>query len=349
MARCAPQLRNSSSVLMSHRSVRFSPLNRRVLGFALGAAGNVCSFLYSHPLRAGEPVEPCPSRESIGSAIDSLLGKPLLSADDLKLIEVVDLGDRYIIKVKESAREYTDESRDCAKRARVAAVFVALTLAPPDIGILDESTSATSDGANLEAAPKVPITAPVAPVAPVAVPKTRLPASSPNAWTAGAEIGAKVDIAPRNDRSAVDIGGQFQFIYASPSWGVTLGGDIPSSSTLEFKPIRVQQARYTAFAGMRLLWRMREVRTSVDVCATAAMLRLRQLDSAEANTVTRAEPALHLASTWALGERWISPFFGVSAELVPVTIPIAVEPRGIVGHSSAVWLGLAAGVAFGPY
>lgn len=40
---------------------------------------------------------------------------------------------------KGRTREYAEPSRSCEQRARTAAVFVALTLAPPDIAAGDEA------------------------------------------------------------------------------------------------------------------------------------------------------------------------------------------------------------------
>ena len=110
--------------------------------------------------------------------------------------------------------------------------------------------------------------------------------------------------------------------------------------------MRVHQARYAGFAGVRLHWRGLRLKANVDVCAQMSLLRLRQ-DAPNANAVTRVEPALHLGNTWSLSDQWVSPFIGIHAELVPFPVAIAVEPRGVIGHSSAVWFGLALGLAIG--
>jgi hypothetical protein len=48
-------------------------------------------------------------------------------------LRVQDFGQRFSVSIAEQTREYLDEKRDCEERARVAAVFAALTLEPPDV------------------------------------------------------------------------------------------------------------------------------------------------------------------------------------------------------------------------
>ncbi len=325
----------------------------RILGFAVGAAGILCVSPDARSAPAGDTPasETCPSRDSIGVAVQSLLGESQLPSEELNLVEVVDLGDRYVIKVKGRVREYTDESRDCAKRARVAAVFVALTLAPPDIGASEDGPSPKPNASPAEPPPQAstsPPPAPPPPVQPVNAPVVpKLPAT--RSWAPGVEIGVSAAMAPRSDTTLFDLGGQFKFVFASPQWGLILGANIPTASTLLLESIRIQQARYSAILGVRLNLHTEQLRGALDICAMSALLRLRQLDLPTANTVTRVESGLHVGTTWALSGRLVSPYVGGYAEFIPATIPIAVEPRGIIGHSSAVWFGLSAGMALGWY
>ncbi len=321
----------------------------RILGFAVGAAGILCASLCPHSACASDlPVgEACPSRDSIGVAVQSLLGESQLSSEELSLVEVIDLGDRYVIKVKGRVREYTDEARDCAKRARVAAVFVALTLAPPDIGAPEGLPK--SDVSRPEPAPQASTAPAATTLPPIATPVHTPPTPLPQSWTPGVEIGVSAAIAPRSDRTLFDLGGQFNFVFTSPQWGFIFGANIPTASKLMLESIQIQQTRYSAILGMRLNLHIEQLRGAVDICAMSALLRLRQLELPSANTVNSVESGLHIGTTWALRGRLISPYVGGYAELIPATIPIAVEPTGVIGHSSAVWLGLTAGIALGWY
>jgi len=51
------------------------------------------------------------------------------------VVELVDLGAAFQVVVAGRVRAYQDEARDCTHRARVAAVFVALTIDPASIAM----------------------------------------------------------------------------------------------------------------------------------------------------------------------------------------------------------------------
>ena len=130
---------------------------------------------------------------------------------------------------------------------------------------------------------------------------------------------------------------------------MTLGADIPNSSTLEFESIRVRQARYSGDLGLRYSWHSSVTRVVFDVGALVGMVRLQQVDGSSTSKVSRVEAGLRAGAGMALEGRSVSPFVGGFAELLPVTNPIAVEPRGIIGRTSAMWIGLIIGVALGSY
>ncbi len=308
---------------------------------------------YSHWASAGEPTstETCPGRDATVSAVRAVLGQSSIPSDDLEKIEISDLGERYIIAVKGRTREYTDEMRDCAKRARVAAVFVALTLAPPDIG--------SSDASQTKPAPEVPdrpkvSTTPDAPVvaAPVPVPPPRLAPpvqSTTSNWFPLAELGAKLAVTPFTSPSIAAWGGQFRGIFACSRWGGALGLDIPARSTFELEAIRIQLARYTADLSLRMKWEKDSMRTSLDLGPLISLLQLRQLDLPDAKRVSRGQAGLRAGAVVAWMNQHVSPFVGADVELMPSTIPIRVEPNGEIGRTSSVWLGISIGLALGSH
>jgi hypothetical protein len=113
----------------------------------------------------------CPTREAVGVAVHALLSQSRVDPRSVETtIEVQDLGERYVVTVKGRTREYTDEAHDCARRARVAAVFVALTLAPPDIALPELKPMARAE-------PTAP------PPKPEPEPRPRAePTAAPHAW-----------------------------------------------------------------------------------------------------------------------------------------------------------------------
>ncbi|MEP6653803.1 MAG: hypothetical protein ABJA82_10610 [Myxococcales bacterium] len=109
-------------------------------------------------------------------------------------VQLFDLGKRYRIVAAGNVREYRDETRDCAYRARVAAVFVALALdsaarleappvPPPGSAVATPSAGGRNDGPPAAAPAASPAPAPPALPSPgetVAVPAPTM-ASPPDA------------------------------------------------------------------------------------------------------------------------------------------------------------------------
>ena len=82
----------------------------------------------------------CPRPDAVWSELVTLVPPERLEArlravtrGKTPLVEIVDLGVPYRILAAGQVREYRDESRDCAYRARIAAVFVALAIDPAEL------------------------------------------------------------------------------------------------------------------------------------------------------------------------------------------------------------------------
>src|SRR5439155_24578616 len=103
---------------------------------------------------AAAPV--CPSPEAVWRATATLLardGSPVEVRDDDRAALVTDdQGDRYRVSFRGVTRAYADAGHDCARRAQVAAVFVALALVPPEVELpvapppADETAAETPSG-----------------------------------------------------------------------------------------------------------------------------------------------------------------------------------------------------------
>ncbi|HZL19658.1 MAG TPA: hypothetical protein VFG23_18130, partial [Polyangia bacterium] len=78
----------------------------------------------------------CPAAASIWADVEAIVPTDNLSRVTSATIEVTDLGDSYRVHIVgqgvERARVFRDLERDCDHRARFVAVFVVLTLLPPD-------------------------------------------------------------------------------------------------------------------------------------------------------------------------------------------------------------------------
>jgi hypothetical protein len=90
--------------------------------------------LASASARAAAPIPPfdgasdCPSRAAVERELRPLLGEASLSAETSSRIRIDDYGDTYRVGVEQSERVVSDPERNCAERAKVSAVFIALNL-----------------------------------------------------------------------------------------------------------------------------------------------------------------------------------------------------------------------------
>jgi hypothetical protein len=135
----------------ARRSLRTAAPVRRGAGLCV-----VALSLLSGPARAAAPptivtVGECPRREQLATALAALLrtGEPASSAQNSsgQRLSVEDLGARYRVSLQGEGqenvlRDYDDEARDCAERARIAALFAAVTLEPPEVAARRKSVAA---------------------------------------------------------------------------------------------------------------------------------------------------------------------------------------------------------------
>jgi hypothetical protein len=244
-------------------------------------------------------------------------------------LSIQDLGERYTVEIRGRRREYVDDARDCAKRARVSAVFVALTVAPPDIALPEVPA---------EPPPEPP--APRAPPPRIAVPRLE---PTPRAWWPELDLGALAAAAPRSDHSLFVMGGELRLALASERWGLTAGASVSTPGTLELEGVRVRVARYPFDLGARVRWSGSVVAAWIDVGAVVSLLQVRAIDFVDPSSTSRWEPGARVAFTLASQGAW-APYLRVFTDLVPAPPDVAVEPRGPIGKTPAVWVGLSIGV-----
>lgn len=322
----------------------------RISGCAVGATGILLLTLFTRGTIADEPYSPdrCPSQEATIAAVSTLLARSSILPEDLQQVDIEDLGERYVISVKGRSREYTDITRDCTKRARVAAVFVAMTLSPPDIG-LPESTE--EPGAKRrDSAPALGSSAALPPsiVAPVHKQPSPFVARS-RQWSPRVELGAKAELPAQCYDVGISWSGHLRLGLSSPNWGVTMGVDAPARSTFEVQPIRVQLARFTADLSLRVSGDLGQTRTNLDIGPLISLVQLRRLDQLDSNLVARWQTGFRFGANVIVLAGAISPFVGTDVEVIPVPVSIAVKPDGVIGHLSVVWLGFTAGLSLGSH
>jgi hypothetical protein len=297
----------------------------------------------------GSSASECPSRDAVAAKVRGLLSQSHIEIGNIEAdIELRDMGARYAVSVRGRNREYNDEPRDCVRRARVAAVFVALTIAPPDIGLpalVEEPPPPVepTPTSPRQIPPSAPPPAQAATPASHASPKP--PAKSDATWRLGAELGALFALAPRGDRSLTTLGAEGRVVAVRPGWGLTLGARWSTADQLELATSQIRQRRYPIDLGLRLQYESEWLKGSVDLGALVALLQLRQLNAAPSSTRTLVEAGARVGGTLWVSRSTIAPYIRGFAEIVPFPRRLVVEPRGDIGSTSPLWLGATIGLA----
>lgn len=270
----------------------------------------------------------CPRPEMVLAELATLLPPERLNARLRALtatpaVELIDLGVPFQVVVGGKAggkvREYRDEARDCTQRARVAAVFVAMTIDPASI-----------------VAPPPPPVAVVSPAETAPVP--------PGArFGVGAAIDAGV-----GSRDPVAQGGLDLRLAVGRRTVAFVAGALllwPVDTTIG--GVRLRQSRFPIDAGVRLNLASRRLAAYADLGVCAAVLSETALDLAAANARTTIE----LGARGALGVRYgaarVAWFGALHAELLPRPAEIYALPQGVAGRTPYVWIGASAGALVG--
>ena len=263
---------------------------------------------------------PCPDADAVWAAAVNLLGSGRRPTPAVRAtLAVEDLGARYRVSIAGHSREVTDDAHDCARRAQVAAVFVALTLAPPEVPLQSEAPS------------------PPPPPPP--------PRSPPPAVTARVELApwAGLNVLGTDDRAFVGGGLVRACIFAS---GARIGALVDASIGLGAAEAstagRVRERRFPLAAGARWTWQGRRIEGGVDLELVAAWLEV--APTGGASTGGTVDWGGRLGGILALGEGRIMPLLGAFVEASVAPPALALEPDGVVGRASSLRVGAFAGL-----
>ena len=277
----------------------------------------------------------CPRPDAVWSELVTLVPPERLEArlravarGKTPLVELVDLGVPYRILAAGQVREYRDESRDCAYRARIAAVFVALAIDP----------------AELPAQPSMPTAVP--PAAPPPVPRVAPePVDELQSPRARLDLGATIVGGLGPEDHVGQVGAELRWSagrhWLGPEAGVT--ALLPVDNTVG--GVRLRQWRLPVDAGLRARSAGPRFERYGELGVSAALLSERALDLASSSSQTGLELGLRLAVGVHASHARCAPFAALSAELVPLPPAIFALPAGTVGHTPIFWIGATAGAS----
>jgi len=291
---------------------------------------------------APAPVEPsaaiagtslCPTPSAVWTEVTTLLPHDRLQerlralASATPLIDVSDGGATVRVVAAGRVREFREEARDCAYRARVAAVFAALAIDPAAI-IAPPAPPATD----------ATTTAPVPP----APPPPPVPA------LVRIELGLAVDAGVNTSTTALHAGAALRLAAGRGRLAFVAGVTPLLPADVSVGGVRLRQWRLPADVGVR----GRATRATVEVYGelgiAAALLSERALDLARADSGSTVELGVRAAVGYRLATASrFAPFVALHAELVPFPPAILALPQGVAGHTPLVWIGATAGVSMG--
>jgi hypothetical protein len=261
------------------------------------------------------PVQ-CPERSAVWAGVAALIGRERLpSPEPPPSLLVQDEGDRYRVGFGARAHDYTDAQRDCARRAHVAAVFVALTLVPPQF---------------LLAEPPTPLPPPPPP-----------PAKS---LAGRLELGPWAAAAVRSDEGRAGVlGGAAVRVLVGAGRFAALAG-VGASLPASVGPSPVREQRLPFELGARRVWRGQGWEAGADLAGVVTLLRVKEPGSGPA--ASSVDPGLRVGGILAVGGGRLVPFVSLFADMSFASRAVALIPDGVVGRTSWLRAGGMAGVAW---
>ena len=279
----------------------------------------------------------CPSADAIWTAMSSLVPSGALeSLPRAAAVDVADAGDTYRVRLTVSntqrVRVYRDVARDCEQRARFAAVFVVLTLMPPELLIETPKLPAA------EPAPPEPL--PPEPPPPIALaPPRRL----------RFELAALGDTAPAV-ASAPEItgaGGELRAAIGAGRLAALFAIGLQPRTDFTIGALRAREQRIPIDAGIRWRQVQRWLEIDGEFSLVAAIFRTQGLSPVVAREATRVDLGMRGGIVLRVGARdaRLAPIIGVHATYFPRPYDLALLPAGIVGRTPSLRLGATAGIA----
>jgi hypothetical protein len=244
-------------------------------------------------------------------------------------IQIFDLGPSFRVTVGSHVREYPEETRECAKRAQFAAVFLAIAAgADPASATPHPPASPPADA--VRSAPMEVVTAP-------AVARVRL------------ELGATADAALGGVDSMVAPGLSFRIAFGSRPLAPVVGLAVSGPYELDADGVGFRQWQATADVGVRAAAPpIGRARLYGEIGAAVELLSDRATTLSVARTQFSYAVGPRAAAGLLLSTRGrLSPFFLIHAAWFPRAPELFALPAGDLGRAAAWNLGATAGASWG--
>jgi len=316
---------------------------------AVGAAGGAqAAAVVTVPVDVADGPQPrpgpalsasgsCPDAETIWAAMATLVPRGALGAlPRAGTIDIADLGETYRVRLLteggvERVRVYRDRARDCEQRARFAAVFVVLTLMPPELLI---------DSPVARQPPPELIAPPAPPVIQVAEPPPRL---------LRLELAALGDTAPAvmSAPGVSSPGVELRLAIGRGALAGVLGIGLEAPSEFTLGTLRAREQRVPVDAGVRLRRLGRWLEIGGELGLTAVRFHAEGLSPVIARQASGLDIGARAGVTVRLGARAarLAPIAGLHGAYFPRPYELAMQPAGVVGKTPSFRVGATLGIA----
>jgi hypothetical protein len=310
------------------------------------------------PVTIAGPVESCPTPAAVAEALGAVVPAVAVAVAPAGArpasARIEDLGERYRVSVGAAERVVDDPGRDCRERARVAAIFVALTLFPPSAGA--PATGPASRPATAPAfQPAAP--APTPPPAPRAAGGTEVDLPGPaagvaaraarprTAWRGEVAVAPLVLFAPGAAGPAATASGEVRLRGGTRRLGLALGAEVDADRDVTLTRGSARLSRYVFDLGGYAAWTRGRVGLVGDLGVALATLTARgQGVGGDASSTGRS-----VGVRAAAGARlWLTRRIGLGADAALVAMPRRIDlvapPLGSLGAVPRLWVGVGLGL-----
>jgi hypothetical protein len=269
----------------------------------------------------------CPESSAVESVLAGLL-PPIAPVGTAATATVSDRGDSYVVAIDDRVKAYADVTRDCAERARVAAAFISLALVP--------------DPTPVEAKAPEPAPEPIKPVEPT---------PNPTRWGRIDWRGTYTD-APASGLLAPGLALGVAAGIGRFGGQAVCGWVAESSLSVANESGTVMIERFPCALGplVRLSPPLSALEVNAAASAVFGALRATGTGFASSYNSLRLEVGARVAvdATLHIGRRPgdLAPVIGLELTYDPMTYDLAVVPRGIVGQTPSLWIGISAGFSW---
>jgi hypothetical protein len=269
----------------------------------------------------------CPGLDLVSGAVAALIPHGGLDAlPRSAAVEVADLGESYRVKVVAEGvarvRVFRDVGPDCEQRARFAAVFIVLTLLPPEL-VIDVQP------------PPLPPPPPLAPQGPLR--RTRL------------DLGAVFDLAPPvfDAPQLAAAGVELRIARRFGRLAGVVGVGVEPRSNFAKDGLEGRETRFPFDLGLRAARPLGAWEVDGEAAIAGAIFRAKGLNTLMPQQGTRLDLGGRVGVAVRLGRpsSRAVPFLGLHALVFPRPYEIATTPQGSLGSTPALWFGATLGLS----